>query len=295
MPGQTLTLLDKQGEGVIERIWFTTDRAWQEIVKKKQGLSTRSLTIRIFWDGCETPAVEAPVCDLFNQPFGPQAVKNAVANSDGDLDTFCLYLPMPFKKSVRVEMHNGGKHAYRGWFEFCIIEKKLPDNAMYLHTQFNEVKEDGKPVPVLRQIQGKGRFLGAHISAVVPNVDPKWSWYTRRVSFQVDQEQEAITSKPNLQYGSLDDFVGSAWWSMEAIRERFEFPYFGRHHVSHTKNDTELHVAMYRYFIQDPIWFKTNISIAFRGRKRDECSWRILSYFYLDTPGRPQGVVSFED
>jgi hypothetical protein len=285
-PGKTTTLLTAVGEGVIQRIWCTTSRPNAEQTK-----IVRALTLKIFWDGSETPAVEAPLCDFFNQPFGPQAVKNALYTSEGELATFCLYLPMPFKKNVRVEVHNGAQKEIRLWYEFCVVKKKLPDDVLYFHTQWNETEMDNarSSIPILKEIQGKGRYLGMHISAVVPDVDKKWRWYTRRVDFQIDQEEPS--AQPSLVYGTIDDFIGSAWWSVEKVRRPFEFPYYGRHHVSYTKNDTELHVGFYRYFVQDPIWFKKNLSISL-GPKDLPSSWRILSYYYLDTPGRPESEKS---
>ena len=280
--GGNAILLDIEGEGVIERFWFTSDRIWQEQVKKKQGLSIRSMKLKIFWDGSKTPAIDSPICDFFNQPFGPQAINNAIATSDGDLGTFCLYLPMPFRKNVRIEVHNGSENAFRVWYELSYVKKKLPDDALYLHTQYNELDATQKssPIPLLREVHGKGRYLGTHVSAVVPNVDEGWSWYKRPVEFRIDQDE--ASKNPNFRFGAMDDFIGSGWWAREKDREPFEFLYYGRHHVSYTKNSTELNVAFYRYFIQDPIWFSQKLSVSTKSKKGG--IWRTLSYFYLSTP-----------
>jgi hypothetical protein len=289
-PGTEATILTTEGPGVIQRMWLTTSRPGPEQIE-----IVRSLTLRIFWDGSTTPAVEAPVYDFFNQPFGPQAVKNALFTSEGRLLTFCLYLPMPFKKSARVEMHNGSEKPIQIWYEFCVVKKTLPADTMYFHTQWNttEVNDANSSIPILTEIQGKGRYLGMHVSAVVPDVDKRWSWYTRKVNFQIDHEGES--AQPSLQYGTIDDFIGSAWWSSEKVRKPFAFPYYGRHHVSHTKRDTELCVAFYRYFVHDPLWFKKSISVSLGRKDLGTSSWRVVSYFYLDTPGNSPGIMSVED
>jgi hypothetical protein len=281
-PEKSVTILNTEGEGVIKRIWLTTNGPSQR-EGKPSGSLIGSLKLRIFWDGSETPAVEAPVCDFFNQPFGPQAVNNVFCMSDGKLDTCCLYLPMPFKKSARIEVHNNGKKACVLWYEYCVVNKKLPANVLYLHAQLNttEVKDIASPVPVLREVRGRGRYLGTHFSVEVPNVTEDWLWYRSRINFWIDQEGK--DSQPSPVYYALDDFIGSGWWNVEKDRQPFEFPYFGRHHISHKENDTELSVAFYRYFIQDPLWFKKDISIFLTTRKAP-CSWRTLSYYYLDTP-----------
>ena len=52
--GETLTLADIEGQGAIKHIWIT-DSA-------KRG---RLLILRIYFDGHENPAVEAPLSDFF--------------------------------------------------------------------------------------------------------------------------------------------------------------------------------------------------------------------------------------
>lgn len=284
-PGKSTTILSIEGEGVIERIWMTTNGP-----EENREEAFRLLTLKIFWDGSETPAVEAPVCDFFNQPFGPQAVNNTVSNSDGDLATFCVYLPMPFRKGARVEVQNSTEKRTILWSEFCVIKKKIPSDALYLHTQFNtaDLESGIEPVPVLREVHGKGRYLGTHISAVVPSVKQNWEWYTRNVNVRIDGDGES--PGPQISFGALDDFVGSGWWNRESDRKPFEFPYCGRHYVSdtydYTNRDTTLRVAFYRYFIPDPLWFHKRISVSL-APDNVAASWRILSYYYLDTPGRP--------
>ena len=164
-PGKSTTLLTAEGEGVIQRIWCTTS-----CFNAEQTKIVRALTLKIFWDGSETPAVEAPLCDFFNQPFGPQAVKNALYTSEGKLATFCLYLPMPFKKCVRVEVHNGAQKAIRLWYEFCVVKKKLPDDVLYFHTQWNETEMDNarSSIPILKEIQGEGRYSVSYTHLTLP-------------------------------------------------------------------------------------------------------------------------------
>src|SRR5208282_3160760 len=52
-PGQTLTLLDDAGPGVISHIWFT--------IASPEKYHLKKLVLRAYWDGEATPSVEAPV------------------------------------------------------------------------------------------------------------------------------------------------------------------------------------------------------------------------------------------
>ena len=51
-PGETVTLLDTDGPGIIQHIWFT-------------GYVGHSFILRIYWEGNENPSVEAPISAFF--------------------------------------------------------------------------------------------------------------------------------------------------------------------------------------------------------------------------------------
>ena len=52
--GETHTVMDVAGPGVIQHIWLVADPA-----------KGRSHIIRFYWDGEETPSIETPVSDFF--------------------------------------------------------------------------------------------------------------------------------------------------------------------------------------------------------------------------------------
>ena len=55
--GQTLTVLEDSGPGVITHVWFTIASGEKYHLKK--------LVLRMYWDGETTPSVEAPIGDFF--------------------------------------------------------------------------------------------------------------------------------------------------------------------------------------------------------------------------------------
>ena len=62
--GETVTLMDIQGAGVIQHIWVTVA---DETPKGKFVL--RDVVLRMYWDGEETPSVEVPLGDFFLNGF----------------------------------------------------------------------------------------------------------------------------------------------------------------------------------------------------------------------------------
>src|SRR5689334_22872924 len=64
-PGETITLLDYQGAGVIHRFWVT-------IAPRAEMHIHRQAILRMYWDGETTPSVEVPIGDFFGCGFGDQ-------------------------------------------------------------------------------------------------------------------------------------------------------------------------------------------------------------------------------
>ncbi len=86
--GTNKVLLDLQGPGTVYRLWFT-------------GFDPAVDNIQVYFDGETTPRVNMLLNDLFsgtNAPFLSPLVGNEAVSSGG---YFC-YLPLPFKKSIKI-------------------------------------------------------------------------------------------------------------------------------------------------------------------------------------------------
>jgi len=60
--GETLILAHITGSGTVRRIWVT--------IGERGAIALRGLKIEMFWDGSETPAVQAPFGDFFCHQLG---------------------------------------------------------------------------------------------------------------------------------------------------------------------------------------------------------------------------------
>ncbi|HXD00578.1 MAG TPA: DUF2961 domain-containing protein [Verrucomicrobiae bacterium] len=104
--GTNKVLLDIQGPGTVYRLWFT-------------GFDPAVDYIQVYFDGETTPSINMLLNDLFsgtNAPFLSPLVGDEAVSSGG---YFC-YLPLPFKKSIKIESngtsttfyYNIGCHVY---------------------------------------------------------------------------------------------------------------------------------------------------------------------------------------
>ena len=61
-PGETLTLLDEAGPGLISHVWVT--------IASDDPHHLKALVLRMYWDGEATPSVETPIGDFFGLGLG---------------------------------------------------------------------------------------------------------------------------------------------------------------------------------------------------------------------------------
>src|SRR5882672_6012304 len=100
LPGETLTVLDQRGPGVLTHIWFT--------ISSPEKLHLKKLVLRMYWDGETTPSVEAPIGDFFGLGLGEYYLYQSIPLSVGADNALNTYFVMPFQKHARVTITNEG-------------------------------------------------------------------------------------------------------------------------------------------------------------------------------------------
>jgi len=97
-PGQTITLLDYRGAGIVRRFWVT-------IAPRAEKTIHRQAILRMYWDDSPTPCVEAPIGDFFGVGFGEQKdfISLPLNQTSGGYN---CYWPMPFHRSARWTLTN---------------------------------------------------------------------------------------------------------------------------------------------------------------------------------------------
>ena len=96
--GETVALADLQGSGTLRRIWVT--------LGTRTPKALRSYVIRMYWDGAERPAVEAPFGDFFGAIHGRALPFESELFANPEGRSFNCWVPMPFRKGARVTFTN---------------------------------------------------------------------------------------------------------------------------------------------------------------------------------------------
>ncbi|HUQ67779.1 MAG TPA: glycoside hydrolase family 172 protein [Flavitalea sp.] len=242
--GTTRTLLDIQGQGIINRIWFT--------INDRSLTMLRSLKIEMYWDNETKPAVSVPVADFFGLGQGIVKFENEFfASPEGR--SFNCFIPMPFKKGAKITISNESDKKLNNIFfdvDFSLL-KEWNDDFLYFHAYWNRdtATIPGKDYELLPHIGGRGRLLGTHVAVNANPLYRKSWWGEGEVKMYIDDDGEF----PTLTGTGTEDYIGTAWG---------QGAFMNRYTGCLTANDSLDKWSFYRYHVPDPVYFLNGIKVT---------------------------------
>jgi hypothetical protein len=244
--GESKTLLDVKGAGIIKRIWMTMTDA--------NPVMLRSLRIDMYWDGSEKPAVSVPLGDFFGVGLGRMAAFQSALFADPEGRSFNSYVPMPFKRHARIVVTNeSDKEVMLLFYDIDFLRlNKLPGDALYFHAYWsrnNHIKL-GQDFEVLPKVEGKGRFLGCNLGIIADTAAYGNSWWGEG---EIRMYLDGDNGHPSIAGTGTEDYIGTGW-GMGVFSQLYQ---------GCTVADTKKHQwAFYRYHIPDPVYFRKDCKIA---------------------------------
>ena len=241
--GEVKTLCNFQGSGFVRRIWITLSQRTPEILQ--------GVTLKMYWDNSEAPQVDVPLGDFFCMGLGIMRPFENHFFSTAEGRSFSCFIPMPFRKSCRITLTNNSGILIKSlYYDINLTLEEVDEDDMYFYAKFNniELNEIEKDATILPYTKGSGRFLGANIS-VFPNEEwygDLW-WGEGEVKIYIDGDDKY----PTLAGTGAEDYVGSAWMLGEFCND-------SNGCVSKDEN----RVSMYRFHINDPIFFHNDIRVG---------------------------------
>ncbi|MCX6560709.1 MAG: DUF2961 domain-containing protein, partial [Candidatus Aminicenantes bacterium] len=249
-PGATHVLLDEAGPGVITHIWITFLGPEPQDWARKGSANHQELMLRIYWDGRERPAVEAPLGDFFANSFGErrEVISLPVVVEGGD--SYNAFWRMPFRKSARIEIENqSDKPLSLLYYNIDWIKlEDMPKDTPYFHAQYRQEYPVKKGEDyVLLETSGKGHYVGTVLAARFRSP----AWYGEGdEKISIDGE-----AKPSIWGTGTEDYFLSAWGLQAASTPYFGVPYYDQREIGG-------HTSAYRWHIADPVVFNTGIKVA---------------------------------
>lgn len=287
-PGETRTIAEISGSGIINHIWIT-------MAPGPDRLCRNDVIIRMYWDGNDYPSVESPIGPFFGQGWDEQYNYAAFPLSAGPGNGTGLssYFIMPFAKGARIEIENqtnetiGSFYFYVDYLEL----KKFPNDMGRFHAWYNHELTEALPEGetewgatgkegenktgennyVFADIQGKGHFVGINYYVHCPTT----MWYGEGDDMWfIDGE-----SVPSMIGTGTEDFFNTSW----CPKEVFSHPYFGYPRVN---NDFGWlgRTHAYRFFINDPVFFEKSLKGTIEHGHNNNLTLDIatVAYWYQD-------------
>jgi len=245
LAGETVTLLEMEGAGIIRRIWMTINHRDPEML--------RSLRIDMYWDGAEKPAVSVPFGDFFGVGLGRRVPFESALFSDPEGRSFNCFIPMPFKEGARVTITNESERDLMFlFFDINVVMKeRFEKDMLYFHAFWNRDLNTtlGEDYEILPKVKGSGRFLGTNIGIITNPVYKDSWWGEGEVKMYLDGDDEF----PTLVGTGTEDYIGAAWG---------QGTFAHRYQGSLIVDDEKGHYAFYRYHIPDPVWFHEDLRVT---------------------------------
>ncbi len=283
--GQSLTLLDVQGAGIVRRMWVTLNDRSPEML--------RALRLDMYWDGASKPAVSVPFGDFFNAGLGMLVpFENALfASPEGR--SFVFFVPMPFRSGARIVLTNEASRDL-GLVFYDVnytLGDDLDEDVLYFHAYWNRnpATELGRDFEILPALNGKGRFLGMHVGVRTDSSYSNTWWGEGEVKMFLDGDVDT----PTLVGTGTEDYIGTGWG---------QGAYINRYQGAPIADPENRRWTFYRYHIPDPVFFNSGIRVTLQqmgGAPKDQVLEMIaagvnLQPVSIDAGGRPNFIKLLE-
>jgi hypothetical protein len=292
-PGQTLTLLDVDGPGLISHLWFTIASAEPYHLKR--------IVLRMYWDEEPTPSVEAPIGDFFGLGLGYYYPWQSAMLSVGSVKDLNCFFPMPFQRHARVTITNEGQQLIKAFYyniDYRSEEITFAPGTLYFHAQYRQAQPNhgwtnkwtknslpyvnkkanltGQDNYVWLDAKGTGQYAGVTMS-ILQNQDDWWG--EGDDMFFVDGAK-----KPTIAGTGAEDYFLGAWGFKD---HPFSYQMYGAPVVG--KSTAGSRTSVYRFHLDAPIVFKSSFSATIEHGNANHRSdnYYSVAYWYQAEPHAP--------
>ena len=289
--GESRTLFDVKGAGIINHIWVT-------IAPPPEQLSRHDIILRMYWDGQEEPCVESPIGDFFGQGWNESYPFSALPLASGPVDGrgMVSYFTMPFADGARITITNEtGRNiaAFYYYIDYLEVDNLDEDmgrfHAHYRHqltsaldggeNEWGSLGPTGQNTTgddnyLILDAEGKGHYVGVNYYVHCPS--PIWYGEGDDMFF-IDGE-----SWPSSLHGTgTEDYFNTSW----CPKVLFQHPFYGYARVNEDVGWLgRTHV--YRFHITDPVYFDKSLRFSIEHGHNNNLTLDISSvaYWYQTEP-----------
>jgi hypothetical protein len=205
----------------------------------------------MFWEGETKPAVDVPMGDFCVFNLGKDAPFQSEFFSSGEGRSFNCYIPMPFRKHVKITLTNEGKETCMLFYDVDFLMTTIPADALYFHAYWTRkwTGNLGDDFEILPKLNGKGRFLGVSVGLNVDSSYGKTWWGEGEVKMYLDGDSKY----PTINGTGSEDYLGSAWGLGKFVN---------RYQGCTIASDSTREYNFYRWHVPDAIYFNKDIRVV---------------------------------
>jgi len=242
--GETITLMEAPGAGVVHRMWCT--------LGERNPQAMRALRLDMYWDAAKTPAVSVPFGDFFCAILGRTTTFENEFYSNPEGKSFNEHIPMPFRNGARITITNeSNKDIKKLFFDInYTLLPSLPDSTLYFHASWRRERwtKLGVDFEILPRLEGRGRYLGCHIGLIEHPDNTGW-WGEGEVKVFLDGD----TEDPTLVGTGTEDYIGTGWG---------QGVFANRYQGCLVADGENKQWGFYRYHVPDPVFFQKDIRVT---------------------------------
>jgi len=274
-PGKTAVLAEIKGPAAIHHIWVTISA---------EPFYGRKIILRMYWDGEESPSVEAPIGDFFGVGHGlNRNFSSLPINCSSNGRARNCYWYMPFQKSARITATNEGTRTVGAFYYYIDYRElpELPSDTPCFHAQYRqEIPCQPLKNYLFLDAAGHGHYVGCNLSILQQAMG--W-WGEGDDMIYVDGEKT-----PSLYGTGSEDYFSDAW----GMRED-ENPFYGCP-LQEPDFKTGSKATVYRFHVPDPIPFKKSIRVTIEHGHANNRSdyFSSVAYWYQSEPHKPFPALS---
>tara|TARA_Y100000588_G_scaffold137195_1_gene150902 strand:+ start:3196 stop:4281 length:1086 start_codon:yes stop_codon:yes gene_type:complete len=246
--GETITLMDVKGSGIIQHIWMTTEENWMG--------NGRASILRFYWDDEEFPSVEVPMTDFFAVGHELYGNVNSIPVAVNPKSALNCYWPMPFRKRARITFTNDSNQDIKILaYQITYAETEIDEKAGYFHAQWRRgtTERYNPEFTIIDGVKGHGRYIGTFLA---------WTqlsegWFGEgEVKFYMDGDDKF----PTICGTGTEDYFGGSF----GFPETYTRLYVGVP-LKHSSDSGPPKWSLYRWHIMDPINFSNDLKVSIQA------------------------------
>lgn len=246
------------------------------------------LALKIYWDGEETPSVDAPLGAFFGNGIDVVPFRSLPVGLSGS--EYYSYFPMPFCSSAVFQLDNQSTQGVS--CNYRILYRTIEAGAPFykFHARYNQARPTTPGANyVMLEASGTGHYVGTALSIIS---DDDWSPLEGDEMFYLDGETE-----PSIHGTGTEDYFNCGWYFQG--HHFLELPYHGLSLFEYDRGESGVFPAArlslgqpqgfsaHRFHISDVIPFTSSVRATFEHGPNNYVSADYLSvayYYMFDCP-----------